>query len=84
MLDQKSVSVVNKKQVPPGKVTGSFTFLRDKGKNLAKDQALQIKVEDAKAAKQVQSRWRAYFKGKAHSRRDIQPDGSIMVYLWLE
>jgi len=84
MLDKKSVSVIQKKQVPPGKVTGSFTFLREMGKDLAKDKALQIKAEDAKAAKQVQSRWRAYFKGTAHSRRDIQLDGTIMVYLWLE
>lgn len=84
MVEKKDTLIIDKSKVPAGKLVGAFTFLRDMGKTLATEKAIQIKTEDAPEAKKVQNRWRAYFKGKAHSRREVQPDGKIIVYLWLE
>lgn len=84
MVSQKDTTIIDKAKVPAGKVVGTFTFLRDIGKTLAKDKAVQLTAGDAAEAKKVQNRWRAYFKGTAHSRKEALPDGKITVYLWLE
>lgn len=84
MVTKKDVLVIDKAAVPKARLVGSYTFLRDMGKALEKKQALQIKVADATEAKKVQSRWRSYFKGNAHSRKEAQPDNTLIVYLWLE
>lgn len=84
MTSQKDATIIDKNKVPAGKLVGAYTFLRDMGKTLEKDKAIQIKTGDAAEAKKIQNRWRAYFKKEARTRREVQPDGKIMVYLWLE
>ncbi len=84
MIDRKDVAVIDKDKVPAGKLVGAYTFLRDMGKTLEKDKAIQVTAKDAAEAKKIQNRWRAYFKGNAHSRKEARPDGKITVYLWKE
>lgn len=84
MVNKKDVTVIDKDKVPAGKQVGEYTFLRDMGKTLTKDQALQLKAQDAGEAKKIQNRWRAYFKKEARTRREVLTDGKITVYLWLE
>jgi len=81
-MDQKDVVVVGKDKVPAGRASGAYVLLKEMGQKLEKDKALQVKAKDAAEAKKLQNRWRAYFKKEACTRRDVQPDGSIMVYLW--
>ena len=84
MIDVKDASIIEKSKVPAGKVTGTYTFLKDMGEKLSKEQAISVKAGDVAEAKKVQNRWRSYFKGKAHSRRELLPDGKATVYLWLD
>lgn len=84
MVSKKDTVIIDKEKVPAAKVAGSYTFLRDMGKALEKDKAIQVNCLNAVEAKKVQNRWRAYFKKEACTRREIQPDGRIIVYLWLE
>lgn len=83
MITQKDILTVDKDRVPLGKLVGAYAFLKDMGKALEGNKALQVPVEDATEAKTIQRRWRAYFKKEAHSRRQVQPDGKITLYLWL-
>ena len=83
MVTQKDVTVIDKDKIPVGRVVGTYTFLRDMGKALAKGQALQVPVADASEAKKVTGRWRAYFKGRAHSNREVKGD-KITVFLSLD
>jgi len=84
MVDKKNVTVIPKEQVPGAKLVGEYTFLRDMGKDLKDEQAIQVKTKDTTEAKRVQNRWRAYFKSEAHTRKEVQKDGSVIVYLWKE
>lgn len=84
MTDQKDALVIAKADVPTGKVVGTYTFLRDMGKTLGNDKAIQVKATDSGEAKKVQNRWRAYFKKEAKTRKEVQADGKVLVYLWLE
>lgn len=84
MIDPKSATIIPKDKVPEGKLISKYTFLRDMGAKLTKEQAIQLKADDATEAKRIQSRWRSYFKKNGHSRREVFPDGKIMVYLWRE
>lgn len=84
MVNQQDLVIIDKAKMPAGKVIGQYTFLRDAGKKLADNKAILVKAADAPEAKKIQSRWRAYFKGNAHSRKEVSPDGKITVYLWLE
>jgi len=84
VVDKKNVTIIEKDKVPGVKLVGEYTFLRDMGKGLKDEQAIQIKVKEAPEAKKIQNRWRAYFKGKAHTRKETQPDGSLLIYLWKE
>lgn len=84
MERRKDVLIIDKDKVPAGKLVGTYTFLRDMGKTLEKDKAIQLTAKDATEAKRIQNRWRAYFKGIAHSRKEAQPDGKITIYLWKE
>jgi len=84
MVSQKDVTVIDKDKVPAGKLVGTYTFLRDMGGTLEKDKAIQVTAKDAAEAKKIQNRWRAYFKGVAHSRKEVLPGGKITVYLWKE
>lgn len=83
-MKQESILVVARDKVPAGKAPGAYVLLRDMGQKLGKDEALQVKATDAAEAKKLQNRWRAYFKKEAHTRKDVQTDGSIIVYLWRE
>lgn len=83
MVNRKDATIIALDKVPPSKLVGTYTFLRDMGKGLAKDQAIQLTANDATEAKKVQNRWRSYFKGKAHSKKETT-NGKITVYLWLE
>ncbi len=82
MVNAKDVNIIDKDKVPAGKLVGTYTFLRDMGKTLEKDKAIQVKAKDAAEAKKVQNRWRAYFKGESHTRHEAQSDGSVLVFLW--
>lgn len=84
MVSQKDALIIDKDYVPAAKVAGSYTFLRDMGKVLENDKAIQVKAVDAAEAKKVQNRWRAYFKKEAKTRKEVQSDGKVAVYLWLE
>lgn len=84
MVSRKDVLLIDKDKVPAGKLVGTYTFLRDMGKLLEKDKAIQLTAKDTAEAKKVQNRWRAYFKGTAHSRKEVLPDGKVTVYLWKE
>lgn len=83
MASQKDATIIDKTSIPAGKVIGTFTFLRDMGKTLAKNKAIQVTAEDAQEAKKIQNRWRSYFKNEARTRKEIKDD-KITVYLWLE
>lgn len=84
MVSQKDALVIDKAKVPVGKVVGTYTFLRDMGKTLEKNEAIKITAPSQPDAKKIQTRWRAYFKGAAHSRKEALPEGKVLVYLWLE
>lgn len=84
MVTKNDTLVIDKSKVPTGKVVGTFTFLRDMGKALPNDKAIQVKAGDAAEAKKIQNRWRSYFKKQGKSRREVQPDNKILVFLWLE
>jgi len=84
MVSRKDVLIIDKDKVPAGKLVGTYTFLRDMGKTLEKDKAIQTTAKDAAEAKKIQNRWRAYFKGVAHSRKEVLPDGKVTIYLWKE
>lgn len=84
MVTKKDVHIINKSDVPAGRLIGQYTFLRDIGKTLSKDKAIEIVAKDAAEAKKIQNRWRAYFKGNTRSQREVQPDGKIKVYLSLK
>lgn len=84
MVSQKDTVIIDKDKVPGVRLVGAYTFLRDMGKTLAKDKAIQLVAADATEAKKIQNRWRAYFKGKAHSRKEVSPEGKITLYLWLD
>ena len=83
MITEKDAVVIDKSAIPTGKLIGKYTFLRDMGKTLAKEKAIQITTTDAKEAKKIQNRWRSYFKMQGKSRREIQPDSKIVIHLWL-
>ncbi|GAI82962.1 unnamed protein product [marine sediment metagenome] len=84
MVSKKDTVIIDKGKVPAAKLVGSYTFLRDMGKALKDDEAIKVNCLNAVEAKKIQNRWRAYFKKEACTRREIQPDGKIIVYLWLE
>ncbi len=84
MVSQKDATIVGKAEVPAGRMVATYTFLRDMGKTLKKDKAIRIKATDATSAKKIQNRWRAYFKKGARTRKDVQADGSVLVFLWIE
>ncbi|GAH45298.1 unnamed protein product [marine sediment metagenome] len=84
MVSKENIIIIDKDKVPPGRLVGTYTFLRDMGKTLEKDKAIQLTAKDAAEAKKVQNRWRAYYKGVAHSRKEELPSGKITVYLWKE
>lgn len=83
MSDKRNALIIDKDKVPAGKIIGAFTFLRDMGETLGKNKAIQIEASDAQEAKKIQSRWRIYFKGRGHSRKQVSDD-KITIYLWLE
>ncbi len=82
MVSQKDITIIEKGKIPAGKLIGTYTFLRDVGKTLEKDKAIQVMAKDVAEAKKVQNRWRAYFKGTAHSRKEVQSNKTVIIYLW--
>ena len=84
MVSKENVTVIDKDKVPAGKLVGTYTFLRDMGKILEGDKAIQLTASNAAETKKIQNRWRAYFKGVAHSRKEVLPDGKVTIYLWKE
>lgn len=84
MVSQKDATIIGRADVPAGRIVATYTFLRDMGKTLEKDKAIRIKAADATEAKKIQNRWRAYFKKEARTRKDVRPDGTVMVFLWKE
>lgn len=83
MVNQEDATIISLDKVPPSKLVGAYTFLRDMGKVLGKNEAIQLTATDAIEARKVQNRWRSYFKGKAHSKKETT-NGKITIYLWLE
>ena len=84
MVSKNDVTVIDKAKVPAGKLVGTYTFLRDIGKTLEKDKAIQLTASNAAEAKKIQNRWRAYFKSNAHSRKELPLNGKVTIYLWKE
>ena len=82
MSTREDASIVSMDKLPAPRIIGAYTFLRDMGKTLTKGKAIEIRADDAAEAKKIQNRWRAYFKGEAHTRKAAQPDGKVILYLW--
>lgn len=76
----KGEATVVKVALVPMPARGKFYFLKEMGAKVKQGEAIRIVADDAGEAKKIQSRWRAYFKDEATSRKVIEND-EIVVYL---
>ncbi len=82
MSDRNDAQIISRDHLPTS-VVSQYTFLKEMGSKLGEDQAIKVKADGPKNAKIIQSRWRYYFKKRAHSRRETR--GSVIhVFLWLD
>jgi len=77
----KGEATVVKMVVPPFRpARGKYYFLKEMGNNLKPTEVIRIVADDEKEAKKIQSRWRAYFKKEATTRKILE-NGELIVYL---
>jgi len=76
----KGEATVVKLAMPAVPARGKFYFLKEMGAKLKAGEAIRIVADDAVEAKKIQSRWRAYFKQEAITRKILE-NGELIVYL---